>query len=84
MSTDAEMWKARMKADTILCETADRLEAAGVPPEQVPHALIGGALVMLEFDVCPACLVDELMDVRKEIDAKITKARKVSQGKHAH
>jgi predicted transcriptional regulator len=63
----------------IMIATAERLAAAGVRRDEVPHALIGAGLAMLDVGLCGDCLVETVEEVREEIDDKISEAERHAQ-----
>jgi hypothetical protein len=72
------------EANRIMTEAGERLEAAGIPDDEVPHVFTDCGLALLDAALCPQCLVETLEEVREEIDAKISEARGRSKGRHAH
>ncbi len=54
------------RANAIVREAAEKLEAAGVPRAEVGHVLIGAGLAILECDLCSkhyATAIESLIDM---------------------
>jgi hypothetical protein len=55
--------------------TAERLAAAGVPRDEVPHCMKGAGLALLDVVLCGDCLLETL----EEVEAKIREAERHAQ-----
>ncbi len=63
------------RANEIIREAAEKLEAAGVPRGEVGHALVGAGLAILEIDLCTAHYVQAIAALRDMLATRIEQAR---------